>query len=542
MRKFCKLISLSFFMLCAVAFAEEQPGLDLARSDPQDQNLPQHQSLEQRLQAAIPIKQEGENLIGYIYLERERPIDESTYLYVKYALEHYKKLGVSFILLDLNTPGGEVFASMKIADLLHQIDVQHHIPVVAFIDNWAISAGAMLAYASRFIGITNTASMGAAEPITAGADGKMETASEKINSALRAEFINLAQYYKRNPLVAEAMVDKDMILVRRDGQIIRLEKEDEIRTQGPDPDQIVSRMGKLLTLNAEELIDYGVADFMVDLHALAPITPQELAAGEWPASKNLLFQQPFFSQIPQAKIVSFSDWKIGFFSFLSHPLISSLLFLGLIIGVYMEMSHPGFGVPGVVALVCLCFILLSSFAAEAASWLEIIILIAGLVLISVEVFVLPGFGIAGVLGILLTLFALFTLMVPTAGPLEFNWDWDQLNFATLAFLERLGYFIGTLLLSLIVIALLARYLTPTFLRKSRIILEGDQEGSVAGLEAKAMPAIGAEGIAQSSLRPGGKILINNQVLDAVTDGIVIDKGEPIVVKKIDGSRIIVDRR
>jgi len=536
MRKLCKLIALSFFMLCATAFAEEQPKQDLASTASHDQ------SLEGRLQAAIPIKQEGENLIGYIYLERERPIDQSTYLYVKYALEHYKKLGVSFILLDLNTPGGEVFASMKIADLLHQIDVQHHIPVVAFIDNWAISAGAMLAYASRFIGITNTASMGAAEPIMAGADGKMETASEKINSALRAEFINLAQYYKRNPLIAEAMVDKDMILVRRDGQIIRLEKEDEIRTQGPDPDQIVSRMGKLLTLNAEELMDYGVADFMVDLHALAPITPQETAAGEWPASKNLLFQQPFFAQIPQAKIVSFSDWKIGFFSLLSHPLISSLLFLGLIVGVYMEMSHPGFGVPGVVALVCLCFILLSSFAAEAASWLEIIILIAGLVLISVEVFVLPGFGIAGVLGILLTLFALFTLMVPTAGPLEFNWDWDQLNFATLAFLERLGYFIGTLLLSLIVIALLARYLTPTFLRKSRIILEGDQEGSVAGLEAKAMPAVGTEGIAQSPLRPGGKILINNQVLDAVTDGIVIDKGEPIVVKKIDGSRIIVDRR
>ncbi|MBS0653977.1 MAG: hypothetical protein JSR39_10700 [Verrucomicrobia bacterium] len=535
MRALCKLISLTFVMLCAFVSAKEPAAQELAQSD-------QSLTLDQRLQASIPIKQEGDNLVGYIHLERDRPIDQSTYLYVKYALDHYKKLGVSFILLDLDTPGGEVFASMKIAGLLHQIDVQDHIPVVAFIDNWAISAGAMLAYASRFIGITNTASMGAAEPITAGADGKMETASEKINSALRAEFINLAQYYKRNPLLAEAMVDKDMILVRRDGKIIRLEKEDEIISQGGNPDQIISRKGKLLTLNAEELIDYGVADFMVELHKLAPVTEQESAAGEWPASKNLLFQQPFFAQIPQAKIVSFSDWKIGFFSFLSHPMVSSLLFLGLIIGVYMEMSHPGFGFPGVLALVCLCFILLSSFAAEAASWLEIIILIGGITLLCVEIFVLPGFGIAGVLGILLTLFALFTLMVPTAGPLEFNWDWDKLNFATLAFIERLGYFIGTLLLSLIIIALLARYLTPTFLRKSRIILEGDQEGSVAGLEAKAMPAVGTEGIAHSALRPGGKILINNQVLDAVTDGIVIDKGEAIVVKKIDGSRIIVDRK
>lgn len=533
------LVSLTFIMLSAFLFGKEQ---DLALFDFQDQISVVPMSLHQRLQAAIPIKQDGENLIGYIYLERDRPIDQSTYLYVKFALEHYKKLGVSFILLELNTPGGEVFASMKIADLLHQIVVQDRIPVVAFIDNWAISAGAMLAYASRFIGITNTASMGAAEPMTAGADGKMETASEKINSALRAEFINLAQYYKRNPLIAEAMVDKDMILVRRDGKIIRLEKEDEIISQGGNPDQIVSRKGKLLTLNAEELIDYEVADFMVELHTLVPVTPQESAAGKWPASKNLLFQQPFFAQIPQAKIVSFSDWKIGFFSLLSHPFVSSLLFLGLIIGVYMEMSHPGFGFPGILAIVCLCFILLSSFAAEAASWLEIIILIVGLVLIGVEIFVLPGFGIAGVLGILLTLFALFTLMVPTAGPLEFNWDWDKLNVATLTFIERLGYFIGTLLFSLVIIALLVRYLTPTFLRKSRLILEGDQEGSVAGIEAKAMPAVGTEGIAHSPLRPGGKILINNQVLDAVTDGIVIDKGDAIVVKKIDGSRIIVDRR
>lgn len=218
------------------------------------------------------------------------------------------------------------------------------------------------------------------------------------------------------------------------------------------------------------------------------------------------------------------------------------MFMGLIIGVYMEMSHPGLGLPGILALVCLSLILLSSFAAEAASWLEIIILAVGLCLILVEVFILPGFGVTGILGILLTLFALFTLMVPTAGPLEFNWDWNQLNFATLAFIERLGYFIGTLILSLIAIAVLARYLSPTFLRKSRIILEQDQEGSVAGIEANAMPAVGTEGIAHSALRPGGKILINNQVLDAVTDGTVIDKGEAIIVQKIDGLRIVVARK
>ena len=103
-------------------------------------------SLEESLERAIPIQQDQHHLVGYLHIDRDRPIDQSTYLYVKFALEHYRKLGVSFILLDLNTPGGEVFASMKIADLLHKIDAQDHIPVVAFIDNWAISAGAMLAF------------------------------------------------------------------------------------------------------------------------------------------------------------------------------------------------------------------------------------------------------------------------------------------------------------------------------------------------------------------------------------------------------------
>lgn len=228
--------------------------------------------LDERLKAAIAIDPKGENLVGYLSIEKDRAIDESTYLYVKFAIEQYKKRRVSFILLNLNTPGGEVFASMKIANLLHKIDVEDHIPVVAFIDNWAISAGAMLAYSSRFIGIVKSASMGAAEPVTVGAEGKMESASEKVNSALRAEFANLAHFYGRNPLIAEAMVDKDMILVRRHGKVVRLEKEDEIRSQGEDPDEVITRKRKLLTLNAEELIEYGIADFMVQPHALTPIT------------------------------------------------------------------------------------------------------------------------------------------------------------------------------------------------------------------------------------------------------------------------------
>src|SRR5262249_45537838 len=151
----------------------------------------------------------------------------------------------------------------------------------------------------------------------------------------------------------------------RDGRITKLEEEKEIRPS----DVIITKKGKLLTLNAELLMEYGVADFMVPPLPLQPLTDQEEASGQWEASKNMLFHEPFFSQIPNAKLIDYRDWRVDFFAFLTHPLISSLLFMGLMIGVYMELNHPGFGVPGIVGLTCLVLILLSSFAIETINWI-----------------------------------------------------------------------------------------------------------------------------------------------------------------------------
>ncbi|MFS8563016.1 MAG: hypothetical protein LVR00_01240 [Rhabdochlamydiaceae bacterium] len=149
--------------------------------------------------SAVRVDSEGPNKIGYLYLDKDHPIDQSTLLYVKFALDRFKAEQVSCVVLKLNTPGGEVFAALKIVELLKDLDKKDHIPVIAYIDNWAISAGAMLAYSCRYIGITTSASMGAAEPVLMGEGGKMESASEKINSALRAEFANLARLWNRNP-------------------------------------------------------------------------------------------------------------------------------------------------------------------------------------------------------------------------------------------------------------------------------------------------------------------------------------------------------
>ena len=145
-----------------------------------------HAPLEERLRRFIKYSLDGPNHIGHIAIkDHSTSISQATWIYVKTALDAYKKSKPIFIILELDTPGGEVFAAQKISDALKELDIQYEIPVVTFINNWAISAGAMLAYSTRFITITKDAAMGAAEPIQAGIEGKTETASEKVNSALR---------------------------------------------------------------------------------------------------------------------------------------------------------------------------------------------------------------------------------------------------------------------------------------------------------------------------------------------------------------------
>jgi membrane-bound ClpP family serine protease len=519
-------------------------------SSGQDESFPlklSTHSVEERLQKSIRYDKQGPNTIGYIYVgDHESSINESTWLYIKQALDFYKKQRPLFIILELNTPGGEVFAAQKISDALKAIDTEHDIPVVAFINNWAISAGAMLAYSCRFITVVKEGSMGAAEPVYLGAEGKMETASEKSNSVLRADFANRARFFGRNPLIAEAMVDKDIILVLRHGKIVQLTNESQMRLTGPDPDVVVSSKGKLLTLNAEQMLNDGVADLLLPSAKLADITAEEKKGGQWPASKMLLFQAPFFSAIPQATVKAYKmDWKTRFFVFLATPLISSLLFMGLIIGAYLEMNQPGLSLPGFVAATCLFLIILSSFSLEIASWLELILLLTGLILILVELVVLPTFGLLGIVGIILFMGGLFGMLLPSLDTVKFEYNTQTLNAAGEYFFQRLAWLSGSLILSLMIMVALARYVLPRFSTFNRFVLAGHEQeaskGFVAAGDTSHLPPLGTRGEVLATLRPAGKIRVNDQIYDAISTGGLIEAGESVTVARLEGGVIFVSR-
>lgn len=504
-------------------------------------------NLPAKLKEHINYRSDGPNQIGYLLIEdHSSSINQGTWLYVKNALEQYKITKPAFIILELNTPGGEVFAAQKISDALKEMDTQFNIPIVCFINNWAISAGAMLAYSCRFISIVKDASMGAAEPITIGENNEMKVASEKVNSALRSDFASRAGFFDRNPYIAEAMVDKDIILIYRHGEVIKLDNESQIITSGLDPDILISPKGKLLTLNGDELIRYGIADIMLLPEKTEIISSKEKEEGIWPANKMLLFKAPFFKDIPNAMIHAYQmDWKSQFFAFLANPMVASMLLLGVMLGFYTELTTPGFGVPGAIGVICLLLIILSSFALEIASWLEVILLFSGLAIMIVDLLVLPTFGLLGFAGLIFFLMGLFGLLLPGIDAVEYEFDTQTFNAAGQLVMERIGWFSATLFIGCALIILLARYLTPQLATYSHLVLSGNEQdaskGYISGDDPSTLPQPGSFGEVQATLRPAGKIIFKTNIYDAVSNGGYIEKGEKIVILKLDGSTIIVEK-
>lgn len=503
-------------------------------------------TLSPSLKEHVHYRQDGDNLIGYIYVgDHSSQISQATWLYIKKALEYYKEKRPAFIILRLNTPGGQVYPAQQIADALRDIDLKDNIPVVAFIDDWALSAGAMLAYACRYITTTTNGSMGAAEPVIQSAEGKMESASEKVNSAMRADFANRARTFNRDPNIAEAMVDKDILLVWRQGKVVRLDYTDQVIKTGPDPDIVITPSGKLLTLNAIEMMKYGVADLLLKPRALPAITGAEEEKGAWPADKMLLFQYPFFKDIPNAVVDEYKmDWKTQLFVWLASPVISSLLFMGLLLGFYIEINTPGFGVAGVAALTCLFLIGLSSLSLEIANWLELILLVTGLAFMLSEIFFMHTHGIMGIVGIFFFFAGLFGMLLPNIDKVEFDWDTTTFNAAGQLFFERLAWLSGTLVISLLLIGLISRYIVPRFPAFKRFVLTGGeqdiQEGYVAGPAQSNMLSIGVKGVVVSALRPAGKISVDDKIYQAMTYGVFLAEGSAVKVVGYDSGTVIVE--
>src|SRR5688572_1623925 len=265
------------------------------------------------------------------------------------TIREAKEAGASAVLLEINTFGGRVDAAVAMRDTLLNAPVR----TIAFVNQRAISAGALIALACNTVVMAPGGTIGAATPVVGGA-GESQPADEKSVSYVRKEFRATAEARKRPPELAEAMVDVD------------------VEIPG------VIEKGKLLTLTTSEALKHKVA---------------ELTAATTEAALDA-------AGLPNAEIRnSRQTWAETLVRFLTHPIVSSLLMTVGILGLLVEIRTPGFAVPGTIGLLALALFFWGHWIVQLAGWEELLLVSLGVMLLVLEVFVIPGITVAGIGGI-----------------------------------------------------------------------------------------------------------------------------------------------
>ena len=393
--------------------------------------------------------------------------------YVARSLREAKAAGAAAAFLDIDTPGGRIDAAERIADAVRGSAV----PVYAFVNPRAFSAGALIALSSSGIYMRPGAVLGAATPV----DGQGVKASEKIVSAMRAEFRALAEQRGLDPRVAEAMVDEG------------------VEIPG------VKRAGELLTLSTGEALRLGYAKAEVGNEA------------------DLLRE----IGLPGARIVPIDpNWAEQLVRFITNPLVAPLLLSLGLLGLVIEIKQGAFGVGGLLSLGSLGLFFGSSFLLGLAGWEEVLLLGLGLVALLVEVFILPGFGAAGILALVAFGAAIVLAMVggaPTTGDVA----------------QALAVLGASLVITVAVAYAWLRHL-PSSGRFSGLFLRHSAEQREGYISAPPRPdLVGQDGVAVTDLRPAGLAQIGAERVDVVTEGEYVSQGTPVRVLRSEGYRHIV---
>ena len=400
------------------------------------------------------------------------------------------------VILDVDTFGGRVDAAVQIRDGLLGTKAK----TIAFVNRRAISAGSLISMACDLIVMTPGASMGAATPIQI-SGGKVKAVGEKVVSYMRKEMKSTAEAKGRRGDLAEAMVDRDV----------------EIHDIDPKLAESISglKKGKLLTMTTKEALTLGMADMEV-------------------ATQDELRRTLGIDKLPVVR--PHVNWAEKVARFLTDPIVSGILMTLGMLGLLLELYTPGFGLAGIFGAICLALFFFGHMIANLAGWGHVLLFVSGLVLLGVEVFVIPGFGVVGLSGILLIVASL-VLAVAGAGGLGFKVAW------------HLGYISRALavVMASVVVTAVAGYLMTKYLPRSRflgqMILQvhpvalGESGASTDG--ATEALEIGATGRAVSLLRPAGKVRFANRTRSVVAEGDYVSKGTEVEVVRFEAGRPVV---
>lgn len=474
-------------------------------------------------------------------LQIKGAIDHTTLRYVQSGLRQAQSMKADLIVVEIDSPGGGAVESMEIADMLSQIQWGQ---TVAWIPREATSGGAMIALGCQYIVMQPGATIGDIGVIQLDLTmGAFRYAPAKIRSILVAKARALAERHGRSPELAEAMVDEYAVVYQQkeDPQQFKLVSMGAPEELGAAPDEkdmaqveeelpggwvlvSESRLGRFVTLSHSRAEELGFS--------------QQHFENFEAFEGTLKLERPF-----TVRQYGFTDRVVDF---LNNFWITVLLLIVGIVALFIEVASPGISVGGLLALVCFSLFFWSHFMGGTAGWLEVILFVTGLACLFVELFVLPGFGLAGAMGVGLLLLSLIMatldFVYPTSGE-----QWNQLGSSLLSITTAVvfgGIGIGLVFHYMGSIPALNRLtLEPPKLddpatQKSKDASQESRplivaEGRAAGLK------VGDQGVTESVLRPAGRALIQGRSVDVVADGKFIEPGQPIKVIDVRGNRLIV---
>lgn len=423
-------------------------------------------------------------------------VDGESWYNLSNACKMADSLRADLIILDLNTYGGAV----DYADTMRTRILNSPIPVWAFVNNQAISAGALITIACDSIYMRPGASIGASTVV----DGTGGQLPDKYQSFMRSVMRSTAQakgkvqkitpegdtieVYRRNPDVAQAMVDPNLVV----------------------PGIIDS--GHVLTLTAQEAMEYNYCEAIVnDISEILERT-------------NI--QNPVITEYEPSSMDRFK-------SFFLSPVVSGILLMLIIGGLYFELQTPGVGFPLIIALAAAAAYFIPLYIDGLVQNIDIILVIVGILLIILEIFVVPGFGITGIAGILVFIVGLTLSMVDNE--LVFTTPQgtaDLLRGTTTVIVALTLAIFGCIFLGG---ALISSPRIPALALHKNLTAE---EGYIA-FHQLPNELVGATGTAVTVLRPSGKVVVNGVTYDALATLAYVEKDTPVIIERIENNQIYV---
>ena len=445
---------------------------------------------------ALFAQEKNENKEVVIYqIKINSEINATSHIYLINGLKEANAMNADAILLHLNTYGG----TLVDADSMRSAILYNPVPVYVFIDNNAASAGALIAIACKKIYMREGSSIGAATVVNGGSG---EAMPDKYQSYMRSLIRATAEshgkkavingndtIYKwiRDPKIAEAMVDNQIYI----------------------PNLVDS--GKVLTLTAQEAVRLGFCD------GIAENTNQVIT-----------------------QYMGYNDYKLTVYKptlldnlkgFLMNPAFQAILIMIIIGGIYFEMQTPGASFPAIAAIAAAILYFTPLYLDGLVQNWEIIVFLIGIVFVFLEIFVFPGFGISGVLGIIFVGVGLtFALL---------NNDYFSFKGVRTPDITRsLLTVLSGLILGLVgVLWLSTRIGEKGMFRRVALITDLENAGSV---NPETHGLVGKTGTAMTVLRPSGRIIIENEMYDAVSNQGFIERGKNVIVVKFENMQLYVE--